>query len=167
MKNVDWTRFRKRIHIDRPAETVYRAWAVPVQIEQWFLEKTDYRDPNGRPRPKDESVQAGDAFAWKWHNWDFEERGHILTANGRTEISFTFGKGGNVVVELKEAGGTTEVVLTQTDIPTDEQSKQEIYAGCATGWTFWLANLKAWLEHGITLHARGLKAEETADLVNS
>ena len=90
----------------------------------------------------------------------------ILTANGRSEISFTFGKGGNVRVELTETAAATEVVLTQDDIPTDEQSKQEIYTGCATGWTFWLANLKAWLEHDITLHATGLKAGETADLVN-
>jgi len=27
--------------------------------------------------------------------------------------------------------------------------------GCSTGWTFWLANLKAWLEHGILLNDRG------------
>jgi hypothetical protein len=24
--------------------------------------------------------------------------------------------------------------------------------GCSNGWTFWLANLKAYLEHGILLH---------------
>jgi hypothetical protein len=39
--------------------------------------------------------------------------------------------------------------------------------GCATGWTFWLANLKAWLEHGITLHATGLSQADTTNLVNS
>lgn len=167
MKPVDWTRFRKRIHIHCPAETVYRAWAVPGQIEQWFLERADYQGPDGRPRPKDQPVQTGDTFAWKWHNWDFREQGRILTADGRSRLAFTFGKGGNVHVELQETAGTTEVTLTQDEIPTDEQSKQEIYTGCATGWTFWLANLKAWLEHGITLHATGLKQGETADLVNS
>ena len=42
-----------------------------------------------------------------------------------------------------------------------------IYDCWATGWTFWLANLKAYIEHGITLNARGLRQEETTDLVNS
>jgi hypothetical protein len=43
----------------------------------------------------------------------------------------------------------------------------EIFVGCITGWTFWLTNLKAYLEHNITLHAKGLKQDETMDLVNS
>ena len=73
MKTIDWTCFRKRIHIDRPAETVYRAWAVPEQIERWFLERADYQTCHGRTRPKAEPVQAGDAFAWKWPKWDFED----------------------------------------------------------------------------------------------
>jgi len=34
-------------------------------------------------------------------------------------------------------------------------------------WTFWLTNLKAYLEHNITLHAKGLNQDETMDLVNS
>lgn len=48
-----------------------------------------------------------------------------------------------------------------------EENVRKIYVDCITGWTFWLTNLKAWLEHGITLHARGLAPEETENLVNS
>jgi hypothetical protein len=33
-----------------------------------------------------------------------------------------------------------------------------IHVGCSNGWTFWLANLKAFLEHGILLN------ETTMDL---
>jgi len=39
--------------------------------------------------------------------------------------------------------------------------------GCSNGWTFWMANLKAYLEHGITLHAKGMKQSEVADFVNA
>ncbi len=97
----------------------------------------------------------------------FTEKGQILEANGKDLISFTFGSGGIVTVRLKEVKGNTEVELIQSDIPTDEKSKMEIYVGCITGWTFWLTNLKAYVEHNITLHAKGLNQDETMDLVNS
>lgn len=161
----DWTRFRKRIFIERPPGEVYECWARKSKIEAWFLEKADYREP-GRVQVKDHA-EKGDQFSWKWHNWDFEETGHILEANGRDRIAFTFGAGGNVYIELAEREDSTEVILVQDSIPPDETSKMQLFVGCSTGWTFWLANLKAYLEHGITLHAKGLKQDETEDLVNS
>lgn len=165
--NPDWTTFRKRIVINKPVEEVYAAWAKSVNMETWFLEKAKYFDNTEQPRKPDEPVRKGDRFIWKWNNWDFEENGKILDENGVDQISFTFGAGGNVHIQLLPTAKGTELTLTQDSIPTDEKSKKEIFVGCATGWTFWLANLKAWLEHGITLHATGLSQEETADLVNS
>lgn len=146
---------------------VYAAWAKPADLTEWFLEKADYQDKNRTVRKPHDLVQKDDAFTWKWHNWDFEEKGEVLEANGTDAISFTFGQGGNVHIRLKPVSGGTEVTLNQDQIPTDDKSKKDIFVGCATGWTFWLTNLKAWLEHDITLHATGLKQEETADLVNS
>lgn len=166
-KNINWTSFRKRIVIDKPLSEVYIAWATQAMIEQWFLEKAHYFDAEHNQRKPEELVKKGDIFKWKWNNWNFEEEGKILKANGKDLISFTFGKGGNVHIELKSAKNGTEVILTQNDIPSDEKSKKEIFVGCSTGWTFWLANLKAFMEHGITLHATGLAQKETADLVNS
>jgi len=162
----NWNSFTKRILIDSPPETVYRCWATRSEIETWFLENADYFHNDIRRKP-DEPVQKGDHFSWKWNNWDFTEEGEILDANGKDFISFTFGKGGHVNVELKDRKGSTEVILTQKEIPTDEKSKMDIFVGCNTGWTFWLTNLKAYIEHGITLHAKGLKQEETTNLVNS
>lgn len=166
-KKTNWSSFRKRIHISKPVKEVYLSWATKSTIEKWFLEKADYFDEHKKPRGINEQIQEGDSFSWKWNNWDFEEEGRILNANGTDQISFTFGKGGNVHVQLKSKNSSTEVILTQDNIPDDEQSKMDLFVGCATGWTFWLANLKAWLEHGITLHATGLTQSETADLVNS
>jgi len=164
MKN--WQTFTKRILINSEMNAVYRCWATQSQIETWFLEKADFTSGNYQRTP-DELVQKGDRFSWKWNNWDFTEQGQILEANGSDLVAFTFGSGGNVHVKLNEMNGLTEVVLTQDEIPTDEKNKMEIYVGCSTGWTFWLTNLKAYLEHHITLHAKGLQQSETTDLVNS
>jgi uncharacterized protein YndB with AHSA1/START domain len=162
-----WSSFRKRICIDQPLKKVYEAWSTPEQIESWFLEKASYTDNQGHKRPAEKPVNEGDSFEWKWHNWDFTETGKILEANGTDRISFTFGTGGIVHIDLREEPSGTMVTLTQEEIPTDEESKLNIFVGCSTGWTFWMANLKAWLEHGITLHATGLRQDETTDLVNS
>ena len=163
----DWTQFTKRIRINKPMETVYAAWAKPGQLTQWFLEEAEYTDPNDGKRSPDDLIQKGDHHRWKWHNWDLHEEGLVLEANSKDHLSFTFGQGGNVHIHLKEVNGGTEVELVQDKIPIDEASKMSYYVGCSTGWTFWLANLKAWLEHGIKLNATGLKQEETANLVNS
>ncbi len=165
--NYDWTNFVKRIYIDKDMQEVYDAWTVPEKITEWFLEKVEYTEENDQKRGNDEHIQNEDSFRWKWHNWDFEEEGKILAANGTDRISFTFGTGGNVHVELNKHRMGTELILIQDSIPTDEKSKLDLFVGCATGWTFWLTNLKAWIEHGITLHATGLKMEETSNLVNS
>lgn len=164
--DINWTSFRKRIFIDKPISEVYTAWATQAIIEKWFLEKGHYFE-KGHQRKPGELIKKGDDFKWKWNNWNFEEEGKILEANGEDRISFTFGKGGIVHIALEAVGSGTELTLTQDEIPSDEKSKKEIFVGCATGWTFWLANLKAFMEHGITLHATGLVQEETVDLVNS
>lgn len=164
MKN--WKTFTKRIFINKPIKDVYRCWATQSQIETWFLEKAVFISGENHRKP-DELVEKGDNFLWKWNNWDFTEKGEILKANGKDSISFTFGSGGNVHISLKPMDSSTEITLIQDEIPTDEKSKMDIFVGCITGWTFWLTNLKAYLEYGITLHSKGLKQEDTTNLVNS
>lgn len=164
---INWSSFRKRIMISRPVEDVYAAWAIPEKLATWFLEKAVYTDSNLQPRKPNEPVRKGDRYTWKWNNWNAEEQGEIMEANGKDRLTFSFGLGGDVYLTLKESDGKTEVILVQDGIGTDEKSKKNYYVGCSTGWSFWLANLKAWMEHGITLHATGLSQEETADLVNS
>lgn len=163
----NWSTFTKRIFIAKPAKEVYSAWVSAQKLEQWFLEKAKFHIPDERDRAYQEWFQEGDFYSWKWHNWDFEEQGTIIKANSKDEFAFSFGSGGIVRIKLIDKNQGTELVLTQESIPTDDKSKKEIYVGCSTGWTFWLTNLKAWLEHGITLHATGLAQEETKNLVNS
>jgi hypothetical protein len=53
---------------------------------------------------------------------------------------------------LEDHGKAVLLTLRQFEIPTDEENKLNIHHGCSNGWTFWLANLKAYLEHGILLN---------------
>ena len=163
---ANWDTFTKRIHINSPIDSVYRSWATPSELETWFLKRARFRSDRVERNP-DELIQKDDQFSWNWHNWDFTEEGTVLKANGRDSISFTFGDGGEVDVLLDASDEHTEVTLTQSDIPTDDESKMDIFVGCNSGWTFWLTNLKAYLEHGITLHATGLNQNDTSNLVNS
>lgn len=162
-----WTNFRKRIFINKPIQEVYNAWAIPKNLTTWFLEKAEYFDSKNSLRSPDDFIQAGDRQSWKWHNWETIEKGNVLEANGTDKISFTFGSGGNVHLSFKSIENSTEVELVQDEIPTDDESKMNLFVGCSNGWTFWLTNLKAWLEHGITLHVKRLKQDEVVDLVNS
>ena len=57
-----------------------------------------------------------------------------------------------VSVSLEVKDGAILLTLKEYEIPTDEKSKMDIYNGCSNGWTFWLANLKAYIEHGILLN---------------
>jgi len=57
-----------------------------------------------------------------------------------------------VSVSLEDRNGVVIVSLKQFNIPEDDQSKLKIHFGCSNGWTFWLTNLKAYVEHGILLN---------------
>jgi len=45
----------------------------------------------------------------------------------------------------------TEMILTQDQIPTDEQSRYDYHVGCSTGWSFYEGNIKSVLEGGMDL----------------
>lgn len=128
-EKLDWRSFRKRIIIEKPINQVYEAWAIPDKIILWFLQQAQYSTSGNQPRPFHQLIQKGDTFKWKWHNWNFEESGSVLEANGKDEIAFTFGQGGNVRVNLKTVAKGTEVLLTQDNIPADDQSKDELLCG--------------------------------------
>ena len=166
-KAINWTLFRRKINISKPVDIVYNAWATQRNIEKWFLEKANYQSIDNEPRGAEELINKGDSYTWKWHNYNIRENGKILAADGTKNITFTFGKAGNVHISFKEISTGTELTLTQDNIPTDDPGKRSFFYGCGTAWTFWLTNLKAWLEHGITLHDTELKPEDTADRVNS
>jgi len=47
MKDFDWSQFTQKIAIKAPMQVLYNAWAIPEEIERWFLSKANYYDQNG------------------------------------------------------------------------------------------------------------------------
>lgn len=151
MEKIDWSQFVRKIYINAPIEKVYKCWATTHKLERWFLRRAEFISSEKHVRANKEFIQSGDSYTWRWHNWDGQESGEIIEANGTNKIVFSFADG-KVEVELSRGKGMTLVKLTQSGIGNDDKSKMNQYVGCSNGWTFWLTNLKAYLEHRILLH---------------
>jgi len=152
MEAIDWTAFTKKIKINTNLENVYKHWSTPELLCIWFLKEAIYTDPNGTIIKQDELFNTNDTYTWKWHNYDGEEKGKVLEANGKDTVIFSFAGDTQVKVSLTEKDNQVHLELIQSNIPTDDANKFRVHCGCSNGWTFWLANLKAYLEHGILLH---------------
>ena len=172
MENYHWDYFTRSIFINASKEKVFDAWTIPAQIETWFLEKADFIDRLNRPRPKNERIEDNDKYQWKWWNHDAIEEGRVQTVDPEMRyIDFLFvGEKCPVRILFKEYNGKTFISLSQSRIPQDENSKVKIHMGCSQGWSFWMVNLKAWLEHGVLLNEKEALDQElgidSAELVN-
>lgn len=157
---VDWTCFTRTIHINRPVKEVFNAWQQSGVIEEWFLENASFTSADGRTRGAGENAQPGDTYCWKWYGSDYIGTGTVLESEEPYTVRFGFAGEGEVIVRVRaeEKGATVE--LQQSGIPIDEISRYTIYYGCSLGWSFWMVNLKAWLEHGITLNDKRPASEE-------
>lgn len=151
MANLSWESFTKRIHIHTTVENLYWCWATKEGIISWFLKDATYLR-NNTLLDKEDYLKSGDLYTWFWHNWDGQEEGKILEANGKDLFSFSFAGNCEVTVTMEQRENAILLSLKQSKIPQDDKSKLQIFYGCSNGWTFWLANLKAYLEHGILLN---------------
>lgn len=160
----DWTSFRRRITVNYPTRAIYEAWAIPSQIERWFLRSAEYVAFDGSPRDRDLEVEAGDTYLWRWHGYldDVSESGRIIEANGIDRFVFSFTGECIVSVDIRNESGETIVELTQSKIPDDKD--HGIYVDCSYGWTFYLGNLKSVLEGGIDLRNKNV---EVKNVINS
>jgi uncharacterized protein YndB with AHSA1/START domain len=160
----DWSTFTLRITVNYPMRAIYEAWAIPSQIERWFLRSAEYVGFGGEPRKRDLEVQAGDGFLWRWHGHldDVNQTGVVTEANGLDRFAFTFSEGSLVTVAIRDESETSVVELTQSGIPDDVD--RNIFVDDSQGWTFYLANLKSVLEGGIDLRNRN---PEIKDVINS
>ena len=153
-----WETFTRRIIIDRPIGDIFQLWTTGKGLTTWFLKTADYTTAENNKRPDDENYQVGDEYLWEWHNWDGSSKGKVLAQNGEDHLKFEFADGVVDVKITKYKDGRSLVTLVQSNIPTDDESRMNIFCGCSCGWSFWLTNLKAYMEHGILLN------EKNADL---
>lgn len=153
MSQYDWSKFVQKIYIKAPMQAVYNAWTTRAGLESWFLRIAEFKTPDGTIREDGSPVQAGDTYSWLWHGHPdtTAEYGTVTEANGKDRFRFIFGKAGVVTIQLTDHGGLTEMLLTQDQIPTDEESKANYHVGCSTGWAFYEGNIKSILEGGLDL----------------
>lgn len=158
MPQRDWSKFSLKIYINTSMQHVYNAWTTRTNLEKWFLRKAEFTKKDSSIRDNNGTVEVGDKYSWLWHGHPdtTTENGTVTEANGKDRFQFVFGNAGIVTVQLKEAGEMTELLLTQHDIPVDEDSKMNYHVGCSTGWTFYLANIKSVLEYGHDLRNKSL-----------
>ncbi|MFP2995920.1 SRPBCC domain-containing protein [Spongiivirga sp. MCCC 1A20706] len=152
MKTLSFDSFTKKIYIKTSIEKLYWCWGTADGIASWFLRNAEYISPEGAKRVPGEGIQAGDTYTWMWHNWDIAEKGKVLAANGKDTIALSFAGDCRVEVMMHQKGHAILLELVQSNIPTDDKNKLDIHYGCSNGWTFWLANLKAFLEYGVLLN---------------
>lgn len=166
MEKYDWSQFKCRIVVKALPEEIYKAWATPQSLENWFLRKASFVDGDGKPVSANSFLKPGDRYEWYWFGYDDNtvERGKILVADGSSHIGFTFGDPNQVEVHMTAVQDGTLVELRQYAIPLDEESKVRWHLGCLSGWTFYLANLKSILEGGLDLRN---KNEALTGMLNS
>lgn len=166
MSAIDWSRFTTRINVKAQPKKIFESWTTPGGLESWFLRAADFQTPGGKSRNKNDRVEKGDTYSWRWFGYsdDVTETGEILQLEPGKLIKFSFGKAGICSVTLIEHGEEQVVELIQEQIPVDEKSRINYHVGCKTGWTFYLANLKSILEGGIDLRN---KNENLTEMLNS
>ncbi len=149
--NYDWTQFTREIFIQADLPTVFAAWAKPNEITKWFIASTQ------QERPPEEVVQVGDDYLWHWHQ-DVQATGTFLDVVENERLQFTFGDQATdldkkivVTVQFTDLGDTTSIVLKQENLPDTERGHVQWHMGCNMGWSFFMTNLKALLEHGVDL----------------
>ena len=151
MENFDWTQFSKRIYINADLKSIYNAWTKSGELEKWFLSKATFYSKEGKEILPTENAITESKYRWSWFAQNHSEEGAVCQANGRDYLQFTFAGNCKVDVQLSQVGNQTLIELTQTEIPLDNSSKENIRLGCAFGWTFYLLNLKSVMEGGLDL----------------
>jgi uncharacterized protein YndB with AHSA1/START domain len=164
--SYDWSKFTKKINVRAPIEAVYLAWTKPELLERWLLRKVVFLSSKKNVRDSSSSVQEGDTYEWYWHGHedDVVEKGEILLANGFSKLQFSFTAGALVTIEIGKVLDETILMLTQEKIPTDDEAKVKYHVACQCGWTFYLTNLKSYLEGGVDLRNKNVAL---ANVVNA
>lgn len=153
MNHANWSAFTKRIPVKSTVEKIYRAWGTQEGLEKWFLRSAVFITTEKKQRERTSFIQKGDTFTWHWHGYSdsvFEKR-EVISANGKDQIQLTFSGGCLVTVTALPVGDITICELKQENIPSDDNPNTNLYVGCGEGWTFYLANLKSYLEGGLDL----------------
>lgn len=164
MKNFDWTSFTKTIAIKAPLIDIYNAWTKAEELERWFLKQVIFTDVTGTVVAPHVNVTTGCTYDWFWYLYEDSMHGLIKETNDKDFLQFNFEGECLVDIKLTHKDGYTIVVLRHYNIPLDDDAKQSIRLGCASGWAFYLVNLKSIYEGGLDLRN---KDERLQPMINN
>lgn len=164
MKDFDWSSFTKTIAIRASLTDIYNAWTKAEELEKWFLKQVIFTNETGVIIGPEENVTAGCTYNWFWYLYEDSMPGVIKKVNGKDFLQFSFEGKCLVDVTLTEQADYTVVTLRHYNIPQDDKAKQFIRLGCASGWAFYLVNLKSVYEGGLDLRN---KDEHLQPMINN
>lgn len=162
MQEYHWNSFTKRITINVPVFSLYAAWSTKVGLESWFLREAIITKPDGTLRTEDEPFEAGDSFEWRWHGYDDDtvDRGRVLSANGKDQLSFSFSGKNTLTVNFNFESTELICSIEQLMHQETEDEKRYYFIECGLGWTFYLANLKSVFEGGYDLRNKNVSIQK-------
>jgi len=161
MKNEPYPIVKAQMLIRVPVNEVFEAMTNPAITSAFWFTKSSGR------------VEANTTLVWEWGWFGVKDTVKILDVTSGKHISLQWNLGDLTThVEMffeERSANTTLIRVTEknfwSDEPKDDPKLDEkitLMLGQNGGWNLVLANLKAWLEHGIQLN---LIADQNPDHV--
>ena len=141
--------FELRIWINAQPDEVFQCWARAERLSKWFQHTARHFSADNLSENRTEA-RSGDRYEWSLAH-GHRSTGRFLEVHpAKRLVHFTFGgdSGMSTRVQIEPADGGSLVRLTQLALPAEDV---ECYADVKCGWTFYLSNLMAFLEHQVDL----------------
>jgi uncharacterized protein YndB with AHSA1/START domain len=130
----------------KPPRTVFRAISEPELLVRWFLAKADLPKERGGP------------YRFEWAG-GYSHEGKVLEFVRDRRMSLSWPNGARserfltrVTFTLRRAGNGTFLTVRHTGFPRTPIGIEQ-YGGTASGWAYYLMNLRSVLEHGVDLRS--------------
>lgn len=158
LEEYKWTEFTQKEYIKAPIEKVFTKWITSNNITKWFIAEATYTYDDNKIRGKNEKINSGDKYKWKFHQ-GLTMEGTIIDIKENQYLSFTFGKKEpgskeDVIVQVffsTDDKKRTEIKLFQSNIADSEYGQVNYNLSCIVGWCFFLTNLRSLFESGFDL----------------
>lgn len=138
---MDTLKIKSGIQIAKPASEVFEAIVSPEQISNYFLARSSGR------------IEEGANLTWRFPEFDEDVPVRVGEVIQDRSVQLYWDNGDReTLIEfiLEDRGDKTVVTVTEGTMPNDEKGMKWL-AGNTEGWAYFLAFLKAWLEHGINM----------------
>jgi uncharacterized protein YciI/uncharacterized protein YndB with AHSA1/START domain len=177
----DWTGFVQAVHVRATPAEAWAMFASPSGMVRWFTSAAE-TTRSGRTIADDEPFEAGDRIRFVWvvpapedrrtetmPTVEMPEVDEVLAVEpGRRLRHAWYEDKGWIeyrVLEHRDRGRVTIELEQRMDPANGFALLEEAFIGCRPGWAFYLANLKAVLEHGPDVDLRDPRPDRR-DLIN-